>query len=150
MRKVNKGPNFYLAILIAVVSVVALILAITSSNSVKTMKSGTPEAVVQQYLQRVNEVRNEEAASYFSKGNKCTVDDIDRAYIDNNAQVTLDKSVITSTNSAIVYVSVQRSNGPLLADTYTEPQTFRLNRENGLWKIAGIPWPLYYCGGEPK
>jgi hypothetical protein len=150
MRKVNKGPNFYLAILIAAVSIIAVLLAITSSNSVKTMENGSPEAAVQQYLQRVNEGRNEEAANYFSKISKCTVDDIDRAYIDNNAQVTLDKSVITSTDSAIVYVSIQRNNGPLLADTYTEQQTFRLNRENGLWKLAGIPWPLYYCGGEPK
>ena len=150
MKKVNKGPNFYLALLIAGVSIVAVILAISSSNSVKIMQKGTPEAAVQQYLQKVNEGRNEEAASYFSKTSKCIVDDIDRAYIDNNAQVTLDKSVITSTDSAIVYVSIQRSNGPLLADTYTEPQTFRLNRENGLWKIAGIPWPLYDCGGEPK
>ncbi len=150
MRKVNKGPNFYLAILIAAVSIIAVLLAITSSNSVKTMENGSPEAAVQQYLQRVNEGRNEEAARYFSKISKCTVDDIDRAYIDNNAQVTLDKSVITSTDSAIVYVSIQRNNGPLLADTYTEQQTFRLNRENGLWKLAGIPWPLYYCGGEPK
>lgn len=150
MKKVNKGPNFYLALLIAIVSVVAVILAISSSNSVKIMEKGTPEAAIQQYLQSVNEGRNEEAASYFSKTNKCTVDDIDRAYIDNNAQITLDKSVITSTNSAIVYVSIQRNNGPLLADSYTEPQTFRLNRENSLWKIAGIPWPLYDCGGEPK
>jgi hypothetical protein len=150
MRKVNKGPNFYLAILIAAVSIIAVLLAVTSSNSVKTMKNGSPEAAVQQYLQSVNEGRNEEAARYFSKISKCTVDDIDRAYIDNNAQVTLDKSVITSTDSAIVYVSIQRNNGPLLADTYTEQQTFRLNRENGLWKLAGIPWPLYYCGGEPK
>lgn len=150
MKKVNKGPNFYLALLIAIVSVVAVILAISSSNTVKIMEKGTPEAAVQQYLQSVNEGRNEEAASYFSKTNKCTVDDIDRAYIDNNAQVTLDKSVIISTNSAIVYVSIQRNNGPLLADSYTEPQTFRLNLENSLWKIAGIPWPLYDCGGEPK
>jgi hypothetical protein len=150
MKKVNKGPNFYLALLIAGVSIVAIILAISSSNSVKIMQKGTPEAAVQQYLQKVNEGRNEEAASYFSKTSKCIVDDIDRAYIDNNTQVTLDKSVITSTDSAIVYVSIQRSNGLLLTDTYTEPQTFRLNRENGLWKIAGIPWPLYDCGGEPK
>jgi hypothetical protein len=150
MRKVNKGPNFYLAVIIATVSIIAILLAITSSNSVETMKSGSPEAAVQQYLQRINDGKNEEAATYFSKTNKCTVDDIDRAYLDANAQVSLDKSVITSPDSAIVYVSIQRNSGPLLADTYTEPQTFRLNRENGTWKIAGIPWPLYYCGGEPK
>lgn len=146
----NKGPNFYLAVIIAIVSIVAILLAITSSNSVETMKSGSPEAAVQQYLQRINDGKNEEAATYFSKTNKCTVDDIDRAYLDANAQVTLDKSVMTSSDSAIVYVSIQRNSGPLLTDTYTEPQTFRLNRENGTWKIAGIPWPLYYCGGEPK
>jgi hypothetical protein len=117
MRKVEKGPNFYLALLISIISVGAVLLAITSSNSVKTMKSGTPEAVVQAYIQNVNEGRTEEAAANFKEDSKCTVDDIDRAYIDQNAQVTLDKSVITSTNSAIVYVSIQRSSGPLMADT---------------------------------
>ena len=67
MRKVEKGPNFYLALLISIISVGAVLLAITSSNSVKTMKSGTPEAVVQAYIQNVNEGRTEEAAANFTE-----------------------------------------------------------------------------------
>jgi hypothetical protein len=150
MRKVNKTANFYLALIISVVFVIALILAISSGNSVKNMAKGSPEAAVQQYLKAVIEGRNQEAADFFSSNNKCTIYDIDRAYIEQDAQVSLDKTVKSDDKSAIVYVSIQRSGGLLLEDPYTESQTFRMIFENSEWKIDGIPWPLYNCDGEPK
>lgn len=146
MRKVNNPQNFALALLISVVFLIALIFAITSSNSVKTLKAGTPEATVQEYLIAVTEGRNEDAANLFSSTSKCTVDDIDRAYIDQKAQISLDKTVLTNKDAAIVYVSIERNDGPLMSDPFTETQNFRLAKENQSWKILGIPWPLYECG----
>jgi hypothetical protein len=34
--------------------------------------------------------------------------------------------------------------------SYSETQTFRLVKEDSGWKITGIPWPTYECGGEYK
>jgi hypothetical protein len=150
MRKVSRNANFYLAVLIAAIFAVALIFAISSGNTVKILKSGTPEATVQKYLQALNDGRNEDAASLFASTSKCSAEDIDRAYIDQNAQVLLDKTVIGNNNSAIVYISIQRNDAPLMADPYTETQDYRLVKEDGIWKIAGIPWPLYDCGVNTK
>lgn len=146
MRKVSRNANFYLAVLISTIFVVALIFAITSGNTVKTLQSGTPEATIQKYLKSLNDGRNEDGASYFSSASKCEVEDIDRAYIDRNALVIFDKTVTVSENSAIVYISIQRNDAPLMADPYTESQNYRLVKEQGTWKISGIPWPLYECG----
>ena len=146
MRKVNRNANFYLGVLVAVIFAFALIFAISSQNSVKILNNGTPEATIQKFLQALNDGRNVEAAALFSVASSCTVEDIDRAYIDKNAEVSLDKAILTDTNNAIVYVSIQRNDAPLLSDPFTEPQDFRLVKEAGNWKIAGIPWPLYDCG----
>lgn len=143
----NRSANFYLAILISTIFLIAFIAAISSGNSLKTLNKGTPEATVQSYLQAVTDGRNDEAASYFATSSKCTADDIDRAYIDENLQVLLEKTSFGSGNTAIVYISVQRSDGPLMTDLYQENQSFRLIKESGIWKMAGIPWPLYDCGG---
>lgn len=150
MRKVNRNANFYLGVLVAVIFAFALIFAISSQNSVKILNNGTPEATIQKFLQALNDGRNVEAAALFSVASSCTVEDIDRAYIDKNAEVSLDKAILTDTNNAIVYVSIQRNDAPLLSDPFTEPQDFRLVKEAGNWKIAGIPWPLYDCGVMTK
>lgn len=146
MRKVNRNANFYLGVLVAVIFAIALFFAISSQNSVKVLNSGTPEATIQKFLQALNDGRNVEAAALFSSASSCTVEDIDRAYIDKNAEVSLDKTVLNDANNAIVYVSIQRNDAPLLSDPFTEPQDFRLIKEAGSWKISGIPWPLYDCG----
>ncbi len=150
MRKVNRNANFYLGVLVAVIFAFALIFAISSQNSVKILNNGTPEATIQKFLQSLNDGRNVEAAALFSVASSCTVEDIDRAYIDKNAEVSLDKAILTDTNNAIVYVSIQRNDAPILSDPFTEPQDFRLVKEAGNWKIAGIPWPLYDCGVMTK
>lgn len=150
MRKVNRNANFYLGVLLAVIFAIALIFAISSQNSVKVLNNGTPEATIQKFLQALNDGRNVEAAALFSGVSSCSVEDIDRAYIDKNAEVSLDKTILTDANNAIVYVSIQRNDAPLLSDPFTEPQDFRLVKEAGKWKIAGIPWPLYDCGVMTK
>lgn len=146
MGKVNKGANFYLAILVSVVFAIALIFAISTENSVKTLKVGSPEKVVQDYLDFINNGRSEDAASLFSSSSTCTVEDIDRAYVDTTSQVLLEKVTQDNENSAIVYISIQRSDGPFMADTFLQKEIFRLSKESGLWKLSGIPWPLYECG----
>lgn len=150
MRKVNKNANFYLAILVSLIFAVALVFAISTDSSVKTLSNGTPEKLVQEYLDAVNDGRNEDAAALFSSSSSCTVDDIDRAYIDTSAQVILDKVVTNDETHAIVYISIQRSDGPLMSDPYVDKENYRLVKQDGQWKLSGIPWPLYECGGVFK
>lgn len=146
MEKIGKTGNFYLAVFISGIFAIGTIFAISSTNSTEKLEIGKPETSIQEYLQALNDGRNEVAASYFSSTSRCKVEDIDRAYIDSNLQVILDKVVIEDDQSAIVYISVERNDSPLRADPYVEKRNYRMVKESGKWKISGIPWPLYDCG----
>ena len=145
MRKVKSSANLYLAIIIAAITILAIVLATQSRNTVNSFEQGSPQQVIQSYLQSINDGRNDLAAKYFSKSSKCTVEDIDRAYVDKNIEVSLVKTEITQ-DIAVVHISIQRGSSIFNDSMNNEEQTLRLNRENGLWRLAGIPWPLYNCG----
>jgi len=149
MRKVKGSANLYLAIIIVVITILAIVLAMQSRNSVNNFEKGSPQQVFQSYLQSINDGRNDLAAKYFSKLSKCTVEDIDRAYVDRNIEVSLVKTEITQ-DTAVVHISIHRSSSIFNDNMNDEEQSLRLNRENGLWRLAGIPWPLYNCGEYPK
>lgn len=146
MEKIGKTANFYLAVFVSGIFAIGIVFAISTANSTKNLETGRPESSIQKYLQALNDGRHEVAASYFSSTNRCTIDDVDSAYIDSDLQIVLDKVVIEDKQSAIVYISVERFDSPLRADPYVEKRNFRVVRENGEWKISGIPWPLYNCG----
>jgi hypothetical protein len=150
MNKINRSVNFYLTVLIAAVLTVAVIAAIFSGNSVKTLNPGSPEKTVQEYLQALTDGRNDLAANQLSKESGCTVQEIDRSYIWPSAQITLLKSEITG-NSAIVQVSIERRTDTFMdSGMMNEQPTFRLVKEKSQWKISGVPWPLYDCGSVKK
>jgi hypothetical protein len=149
MVKRAKSGNFYIGVVVFVISITALLVGIFSQNSVKTLEKGTPESIVQSYLQSITDGRNDLAATNFSIESKCTVEDIDRTYIESEIDVNLVKTVIED-KVAIVTVTIQRSYSIFEDSSNQEEQTFRLNLEKGEWKITGIPWPLYDCGGFLK
>lgn len=146
MDKTSKSANFYLTVLIAGVLAIAVIAAIFSGNSARTLNPGSPEKIVQKYLQSLTDGRNDLAAKQFSKESSCATEDIDRAYIWPSSQITLLKSEVTG-DSAIVEVSVERRTDTFMdSGTLGEQAVFRLIKESGQWRISGIPWPLYDCG----
>jgi len=150
MNKISRSVNFYLTVLIAAVLTVAVIAAIFSGNSVKTLSPGSPEKTVQEYLQALTDGRNDLAANQLSKESGCTVQDIDRAYIWPSSQITLVKSETTG-NSAIVQVSIERRTDTFMdSGMMNEQPTYRLIKEKSHWRISGIPWPLYDCGSVKK
>lgn len=150
MNKISRSVNFYLTVLITVILAIAIIAAIFSGNSARTLNPGSPEKIVQEYLQSLTDRHNDLAAKQLSKESSCTVSDIDSAYIWPSAQITLLKSEVTG-NSAIVRVSIQRETDTFMDSGILDEQpAYRLIKEQGQWRITGIPWPLYDCGGIKK
>jgi len=149
MRKEKGSANLYLALIIAVITIIAIVAAATSKNTVKSFEKGTPQQVVQSYLKAITDGRNDLAANNFSAESRCTAEDIDRAYIEKNIQISLVKTDLDR-KTAVVHISIQRDTS-LFNDTMSdEEQSIRLVQEDGLWRIAGIPWPLYDCGVYKK
>lgn len=142
----NKGPNRVLALAVGLIIVLIAVAAVVSSTrSTLVIDKSKPAWAVQNYLKAFLAGKNAEAAKMISPESECTVVDVDRAYIINNARVVL---ISTSINGSIAEVRVRVEfplNGPF-GDSSTEDHTFRLTDSNGNWLLTGIPWPLYNCG----
>jgi hypothetical protein len=145
MTAERRGTNQILsAIVILTIALAAIAALLTSTQDSKEYATSTPEGVVQRYLRAVIDGKNEEAVRYFSQSSTCDATDIDRSWMPENVRVNLSNSRIES-EKAYIDVAVDISSGGPFDDYYTEKHTFRLSRENGIWKILGIPWPLYSC-----
>ena len=149
MDRIRKSTNFYLGLVVATVLAVALIVAVASNNSTKKLSAGTPERVVQEYLQSLSDGRNDLAVRLLASDSSCSIQDLDRASIWPSAQISLLKSQTTG-NTAVVRVSLQRDTNAMMDTSLDEELTYRLAREGDQWRISGIPWPLYDCGGVKK
>lgn len=149
MDKVRKSINFYLGIVVLIVLIIALIAAVATNNSSKTLSAGSPERVVQEYLQAINDGRNDLAVKLLARESSCTIQDIDRAWRWPSSQIVLLESKKTG-ETAVVRISLRRDSNEILNPSSDEEFMYRLVKESNQWKLAGIPWPLYDCGGIKK
>ena len=145
----EKRANRVLGIVVAAIVVVALIAVFAMKEPTADLDKGSPEGVVQQYLGSVTDGDFNQAMAYLASDSKCTIEDFDRAYIQDSVRISLSDTTSTAT-SAKVSVTIETSNGDPFGGSYAETQTFRLVKEDSGWKITGIPWPTYECGGEYK
>jgi hypothetical protein len=145
----EKRANRVLGIVVAAIAIVALIVVLAAKEPTAELDKSSPEGVVQQYLNAATDRDFDQALTYLANDSKCKIEDFDRAYIQDSVRIGL--SDITSTeDSAKVTVTIETSNGDPFGGSYAETQTFRLVKDETGWKIAGIPWPTYECGGVYK
>ena len=145
----EKRANRVLGIVIAAIAIVALIVVLAVKDPTAELDEGSPEGVVQQYLNAAIDKNFDQAKSFLASDTKCTADDFDRAYIQNSIRIGLSDATSTEV-SAKVTITIETSNGDPFGGSYSESQTFRLVKEESGWKITGIPWPTYECGGVYK
>lgn len=145
----DKRANKVLGLVVAVIAVISLIVVLAGRQPTTQLDEGSPEAAVQQYLQAVSDRDFDRALEFLSEDSKCTIEDFDRAYIQESLRIGLSESSGNPT-TAVVTVSIQSSNGDPFGGTYTEERNFRLVNTDGEWKITGTPWPNYECGMEYK
>ena len=145
----NQRANRVLGIVVAAISIVALIAVLAVKEDTPQLDANTPEGSVQQYLQSVTERDFDTALTYLADNTECKVEDFDQAYIQDSIRISLSDKSITG-DSASVKVSIENSSSDPFGSSYTESQTFRLTKADNGWKITGIPWPTYQCGGVYK
>lgn len=130
--------------LVALVAVAALVF-IASRSDTAQFESGSPEATVQSYLQAMIERDNDRALSYLISDTRCDSSDLDRQYLSPDLTVDLITSTTTG-DRAQVKVRARYSSDDLFGG-WSEDHTIGLTRIGGVWKITGVPWPLYDCDG---
>jgi hypothetical protein len=145
----NQRANRVLGLVVAAISIVALIAVLAVKDTTPQLDATTPEGTVQQYLQSITARDFDTALTYLATDTKCKIADFDQAYIQESIRVSLTDSSITG-DSASVKVNIENSSGDPFGSSYSESQAFRLTQSDNGWKIAGIPWPTYQCGGEFK
>lgn len=145
----NQSANRVLGFVVAAISIVALIAVLAVKDTTQQLDATTPEGTVQQYLQSVTDRDFDTALTFLVTDTKCKIEDFDQSYVQDSIRVSLSDSVITG-DSASVKVNVENSSGDPFGGSYRESQAFRLTNSDDGWKIAGIPWPTYECGGEFK
>jgi hypothetical protein len=145
----NQRANRVLGIVVAAISIVALIAVLAVKEDTPQLDANTPEGSVQKYLQSVTARDFDSAITYLADNTKCKVEDFDQAYIQDSIRISLSDSSIKG-DSASVKISIENSSGDPFSSGYSESQTFRLTKSDSGWKITGIPWPTYQCGGEFK
>ena len=132
-------------ILTIIVVVIGALVFIASRGENSRFETGSPEAIVQSYLRAMLERDNDRALSYFEAETTCDSSDLDRQYLSPDLTVDLIESKVTG-DRAQVKMRIRYADNDLFGG-WSEDHSIGLTRVGGMWKITGVPWPLYECDG---
>jgi hypothetical protein len=128
-----------------IVVLIAALVFIASRGGSSRFDAGSPEATVQSYLQAMVDRDNDRALSYFEPETKCDASDLDRQYLSPDLTADLLDSSITG-DRAQVKIRIRYADNDLFGG-WSEDHSIGLTRISGMWKITGVPWPLFECDG---
>jgi hypothetical protein len=133
--------------------VVALVagIAVATVRGNPRLDAGSPEGVVQRYLQAVFDRDHATAVGYLSAttAERCSVAAFRDAWVPDGLTADLD-DVRVSGDRAEVRVVLHAVIEPLPVDpAFSTIELFQLERTADGWRITGVPWPLVSCDGLP-
>ncbi|MGN6578342.1 MAG: hypothetical protein ACTHKG_21915 [Nocardioides sp.] len=145
----TRHPNRILAVVLGVIAVVAVVAVVLATNrEPQTYDRGTPQGVVQAYLEAVVAGDNTEAAGYLAPGGACDIEDLDRSSAPDGIRVVMRDTQVDG-DRAQVEVDVVTSSDDLFGGSeWSERHTFRLGKDGQDWRVQGVPWPMYDCDKE--
>jgi hypothetical protein len=141
----EKKANRFLALVVGVITAIALVVVTVANKPVKQIDRGKPEGVVQEYLTDVIAGDFDAAIKLLDPAASCTIADLDASYFDRDVRISLVKTT-ENANGAGVKISVEIPNGGPISGYYSEDHVIRLIKTASGWRITGIPWPMYSCG----
>jgi hypothetical protein len=146
---VTRHPNRILAIVLGAVVVIAVVAVVVATNRApRTYDRGTPQGVVQAYLEAVVAGDNAGAADHLEPGGTCDVEDLDRTSVPEGLRVALRDTRFDGDRAQVEVDVVTSDGGPFGGSEYSESHTFRLGKVGQDWRIQGVPWPMYDCTKE--
>lgn len=142
------GSTILVAAGIFLVAAIAIAALIATTRDAPVLEEGSPEAVVQSYVDAMID-RNEAAAHEYLSAEvreECSVRDLrDNAETSDDVRVAL-RSVTVDGDEAEVEVTItEGSGGGLFGGGYSYRETFTLTRSGDTWEISRRPWPIYFC-----
>ena len=135
-------PTTVLAIVAALIVLLAIVAAVLAEGRERpTLDPGTPEGVVQLYVQALFDDDVAAAIEYLDPALGCS-DPLPEPYLADTARVSV---VTTTTNDDTATVELAIEEGGLLEGSWSHPERFTLIRNGEQWLITGDPWPIYEC-----
>ena len=140
--------NRVLAIFVGAVVLLAVIAGVFVANRASPdLNPGTPEGVVQEYLQAVFAGDYPVAADLLSPSSGCHASDLAAGYVPESARIVLDHSAVNGDHAVVtVNVTEGTGGGPFDSPGYSHTERITVQRDGGVWKITGSPWLLPSCG----
>lgn len=142
------GRTILIAGGIGLVVVIALAAVILSTREVETLDPGSPEGIVQAYLQATIDGDDETASSYLGPGLRGSCDPVNELRSDPDSarvRVVL-REVSVSGATAEVEVAITEGEAAFGAGGFRHIETFRLESSGDTWVITSAPWPYFGCG----
>ena len=141
-----------IALAVAAIVVASVVLAVSLDDSETTFEPGTPEATVQAYFRAIRDRDIESAFALLSTDlrERCSAEELRRTSLNEpNFSVRIRESRERDEVAEIdVRIAIGGGGGPF-GSGYDEDRVIVLRREDGEWRIAEPPWPLWYCPELP-
>ncbi len=139
--------------LVGVTAFLVLATALAVTRNEAEFEPGTPESVVQQFFEAVENEDYAIAHNFYSKdlGNECTVESLATPDSWSVRQLAESRVVFEDTKylngSAVVVTRVTRISGDGLFGSSESSHEERLSmvEEDGTWKFSEEPWPRFGC-----
>lgn len=138
-----------LAGLVVIALVVGLVIAALRPPT--SLDIDRPEGVVQAYLRAVLDHDHAAAAGYLSQATaeRCPASAFRAAWVPEGMTADLDDVQATGDRAEVRVVLHPDTALPPFDAVDSTTELFRLIREDGAWRLTGIPWPLVSCEGQP-
>ena len=136
------------AIVVVVVVVASVVVALSLGDSETEFDPGTPEATVQAYFRAIQDRDAESAVVHFTDElrERCATEELRRRYASEpdfsvRIRETREHERVTEVD---VRIAVRGGASPF-GEGYDVDRMIVLEREEGEWRIAEPPWPLWSC-----
>jgi hypothetical protein len=141
-----------IAIAVAAVVVASVVLAITLDDSETTFDPGTPAATVQAYFRGVQDRDIESAFALLTTDlrGRCSAEELRRTSLNEPSFSVRIRESTERDQVAEIDVRIGIGGGDLpFGGGYDVDRVMVLQREDGEWRIAEPPWPLWWCPEAP-
>ena len=143
------GSTTLIAAGVALVAAITVAALVAANRDAPDLQEGSPEALVQEYVDAMIEGHEATAHEYLSADMQaeCSVRDLrDGQERADDVRVSL-RTVTIDGDEADVEVTIIEDSGSDLfgGDGYRYEETFTLSRAGDTWVISERPWPIFFC-----
>lgn len=142
-------PNRVLAALVGAVVLLAVAAGVVVANrGVEPLDPDTPEGTVQRFLQAVVDEDYSTASDLLATSSACGAADI--VYYPNSARIVLDRVTVDGDTAVVTLDVTEGAQDPFGGSGWSHTERITVEREDGVWKVAGSPWLLYCEERSPQ